>query len=173
MMAWMFTITNIVYMSPSSLQAVFIGGQRSLTMDPKPFNGTITIHEAGWMATRWSEIPINKLVSITGDPLAPTYQPIIADPAHEFPVDRALAKYRYTRGNRITGNLFRRIHRGTRRVFFGDGVIYLSGVGQINSPFEANTVIGNIFLGNPGGDGDGIGAATYEQVYVCKEEGDI
>ena len=82
-----------------------------------------------------------------------------------FPVDRACAKYRYTRGNVIQGNLFRYIHSGQSHPFgfFGDGVIYLSGVGQINEDRERNAILENVFASNPGDYG--LGVHLLEQVY--------
>ena len=40
------------------------------------------------------------------------------------------------------------------RVFFGDGVVYVSGVAA-NTSMEANAIVGNVLLGNPSLYGEG------------------
>ena len=52
---------NYVRDTPS--KAVLLGGMRTANMDPAPFNGTITLHEGSWLATRWDELPQARLIS--------------------------------------------------------------------------------------------------------------
>lgn len=147
------------YVHDISSKAIFIGGMRSIAMDPTPFNGTITIHEAGWRMARWDEIG-SDAVEITGTEIAPVFTPPNI-PGDEFAADAKVSKYRYTRGNTIVANLFANCHIGTDRAsFFGDGTIYLSGVGDTSS--APNTIADNVFVRNPGP----VSEALYESIYA-------
>jgi len=150
---------NHVHDLPS--KAVFIGGQRSNSLDPKPLDGRLSIHEAGWLMARWEEIPDH--VTISGSEGDITVTPAIMTPGDEFAVDRRLAHYRYTRANTIEHNVFANCHAATGTLFFGDGVIYVSGVAA-NSTDDANAVIGNVLVGNPTLYGQG--GSMYESIYA-------
>jgi len=164
---------NHIHHVPS--KAMLLGGIRSLVFDPFPLNGSLTVHEASWTMTRWAEIDKADIVHVTG-----TEENVVLNPpisaADKFAGDIRVAAYRYTRGNRVSGNLFDNIHdastvyanNAVTSIFFGDGVIYVSGVGvdPTDLHFEPNYIESNVFAITGPQEEGGLGVPVLESVYA-------